>query len=184
MSIEKAVKRAFELLNVAANHCEQYASESETFYDETMCDGSCIAEDCRNAAIELDYQLKVATQTEQPVEQPLDVEALISRIEAWNGDSPDMLKSCAIDLVREYQRYSKREMVTSWNKGLPPKQTGVQYMVACQDVWVCPAEWTGDKWHIHNITLFPDTDIIAEEITHWMHMPFPETTQIEVEPQP
>lgn len=38
-----------------------------------------------------------------------DVDTLIDRIEAWNGDSPDMLKSSAIDLVREYQAYAEKE---------------------------------------------------------------------------
>jgi hypothetical protein len=53
---DTAVKRAVEMLHVAAYHCEQYAPENESFYDNAECDGSCIADDCRAAATELAYQ--------------------------------------------------------------------------------------------------------------------------------
>ena len=49
----KAVARAIEMLEVAANLIEQYAPDGRAEYDGTDCDGLCVADDCLNAIDEL-----------------------------------------------------------------------------------------------------------------------------------
>lgn len=82
-------------------------------------------------------------------------------IERWNNRAP----------MREYS--NQPGIPDSWHLGEAPKEIGVQYLFACKDIWVCPAEWTGDEWHIHNITIFPDTDFLKDKPTHWMYLPYP-----------
>ena len=53
MMENKAVARAIEMLEVAANLIEQYAPESLAHYDGADCDGLCVADDCLDAADDL-----------------------------------------------------------------------------------------------------------------------------------
>ena len=51
-----------------------------------------------------------------------------------------------------------------------PKDAGFQCLFASDD-WICPAEWTGEAWHIYNITLYEDHEL--GDPTHWMPLPTP-----------
>ena len=42
--------RAIEMLRIAALIIREHASTVEHFYDETTCDGWCVADDCESAA--------------------------------------------------------------------------------------------------------------------------------------
>lgn len=69
MSIEKkAIDRAVLMLNIAAKHCEQFAGEESTHYDEADRDGGCVADDSREAASELKYQATRESETPKPVD--------------------------------------------------------------------------------------------------------------------
>jgi len=47
-------KRAAEMLRIAAKVIRDLAPDAHHFYDETDCDGYCIADDCESAADDLD----------------------------------------------------------------------------------------------------------------------------------
>ena len=47
------LKRATEMLQVAAKYIRQHCDDGLIFYDETECDGACVADDCENAAADL-----------------------------------------------------------------------------------------------------------------------------------
>tara|TARA_R110000764_G_scaffold215303_1_gene302013 strand:- start:596 stop:757 length:162 start_codon:yes stop_codon:yes gene_type:complete len=49
----EAHKRAILMLEIAADYIEDNCPEETIFYDETDCDGYCVAEDCKIAASEL-----------------------------------------------------------------------------------------------------------------------------------
>lgn len=51
--MEEAHKRAIEMLEVAAKYIDEHCPYDFIFYDDTDCDGYCVAEDCRIAAAEL-----------------------------------------------------------------------------------------------------------------------------------
>lgn len=42
--------RAIEMLLIAAQYIEEYYPDGMVHYDESDCDGFCVAEDCRTAA--------------------------------------------------------------------------------------------------------------------------------------
>lgn len=46
--------RAIEMLRVAARFIRQHAPDRTIAYDETECDGNCLAEDCEFAADDLE----------------------------------------------------------------------------------------------------------------------------------
>lgn len=41
------VKRASELLALASKYILKYYADGEIYYDEAICDGYCLAEDCK-----------------------------------------------------------------------------------------------------------------------------------------
>jgi hypothetical protein len=49
--------RAIEMLKVAARFLREnaYGVDTTIFYDGAECDGQCIADDCENAALALEY---------------------------------------------------------------------------------------------------------------------------------
>jgi hypothetical protein len=51
--MEESYKRAIEMLEVAAKYIDEHCPHDFIFYDDTDCDGYCVAEDCRIAASEL-----------------------------------------------------------------------------------------------------------------------------------
>lgn len=53
------LKRAIEMLWVAAKYIREHCEDGEIFYDGTLCDGACVAEDCDIAALMLGDHLKV-----------------------------------------------------------------------------------------------------------------------------
>lgn len=100
--------------------------------------------------------------------------------------SENIPRGCIREYLANLPKAASKQPVreSGWQKGEAPKDTGVQYLLACADVWVCPAEWTGEDWHIHNITIFPNSDFLKDKPTHWMYLPYPELTKptsIEVE---
>jgi hypothetical protein len=44
------IKRAVEMLRIAARYIDQHAPSDTIRYDEAECDGTCVADDCRIAA--------------------------------------------------------------------------------------------------------------------------------------
>lgn len=52
-SEEYTIKRAIEMLNVAAEYIEEHWPDGIIEYDEAACDGYCVSEDCKVAAEEL-----------------------------------------------------------------------------------------------------------------------------------
>lgn len=53
----EALKRAQEMLRIAGPLVEQYAADAIIHYDQADCDGTCIADDCRDAADHIDQVL-------------------------------------------------------------------------------------------------------------------------------
>lgn len=45
--------RAIQMLLLASEYIKKHAPEETINYDETQCDGRCLAEDCENAAFEV-----------------------------------------------------------------------------------------------------------------------------------
>jgi hypothetical protein len=43
-------KRAIEMLKVAAQYIREHCPDQEIFYDDAICEGSCVATDCETAA--------------------------------------------------------------------------------------------------------------------------------------
>ncbi len=58
-----AAKRAIEMLRIAGPLAEKHAFDVVTFYDDAECDGSCVAEDCRDAADSLENLIEQAART-------------------------------------------------------------------------------------------------------------------------
>ena len=52
--------RAIEMLRVAASYIELHCPDGTIWYDEAWCDGACVADDCRNAVVELGAMNKEA----------------------------------------------------------------------------------------------------------------------------
>ena len=44
------IDRAIEMLNIAAEYIRTHWPDGTVFYDETDCDGYCVADDCKTAA--------------------------------------------------------------------------------------------------------------------------------------
>jgi len=44
------IERAVKMLRIAAEYIEDYWPDAKYCYDDSVCDGYCIAEDCRSIA--------------------------------------------------------------------------------------------------------------------------------------
>jgi hypothetical protein len=50
---KRTVERAVEMLRLASEMIREHCPEAEAFYDETDCDGLCVADDCEFIADDL-----------------------------------------------------------------------------------------------------------------------------------
>lgn len=54
MTSDQNTERARQLLKLAAKYIRKYKDDGIIFYDETECDGACLADDCEAAAESLE----------------------------------------------------------------------------------------------------------------------------------
>ena len=52
-TLRRAVDRAVQMLNIAGTHSQEHGGSEIRFYDDTDCDGECIAVDCDVAGEDL-----------------------------------------------------------------------------------------------------------------------------------
>ncbi len=52
--VSEETKRAIEMLKVAAAYIRKYCPDKSIYYDEAMCDGYCVADDCDIAVVLLE----------------------------------------------------------------------------------------------------------------------------------
>ena len=52
--MSEETKRAIEMLKVAAAYIRKYCPDKSIYYDEAMCDGYCVADDCDIAVVLLE----------------------------------------------------------------------------------------------------------------------------------
>jgi len=57
-SQKAALARARVMLKVAAQYISETWPEGTIFYDDAECDGYCVADDCKQAQEELEYQFR------------------------------------------------------------------------------------------------------------------------------
>lgn len=85
-----AAPRAIEMLCVAGKHCNEFASDDTTFYDEADCDGICIDMDCESAANHLRSAL-ARVNGKQAQKLKCQPRSVAKRLRAEAGLNPTMV---------------------------------------------------------------------------------------------
>mgnify|MGYP006980378830 CR=1 FL=1 len=55
--MKSELRRAIEMLKISADYINRYCPDEIIDYDGTTCDGCCVADDCGNAAADLQVYL-------------------------------------------------------------------------------------------------------------------------------